>query len=361
MTRRIVARTALFVALLAAIAVAFLQHGWLDAAALRSRIAATGTFAPLLFMATYAATAVLFLPGAMLSLAGGALFGPVWGTLYSLTGATVGATIAFLIARYLASDWIHRRAGGWTKQLIQGVEQEGWRFVAFVRLVPLFPFNMLNYALGLTRIGLLAYVVGTYVFMLPGALAYNYIGYAGREAAYGGQGLIHKGLMAITLIGIAAFLPNLLKRLRAKPDVPTGTISSAELKQRLDRNEELPVLDVRSVADFTGDLGHIAGSINIPFDDLPQRLLELEPRREYPLAVICRTNRMSGKAVELLRAAGFTQALLVGDGMVGWKRHGFGVAVEGTAAGFDTRSNGTARLQKRGKSDDRAGLGQKAD
>ena len=97
---------------------------------------------------------MLFLPGSVITLAGGALFGPVWGTFYSLTGATAGAAAAFLVARYLASDWVHRKAGGWTKQLIEGVDKEGWRFVAFVRLVLLFPFNLLNYALGLTRIPL---------------------------------------------------------------------------------------------------------------------------------------------------------------------------------------------------------------
>ena len=111
-------------------------------------------------------------------------------TVYSLTGATAGATAAFLIARYLASDWVNRRASGWIKQVIDGVEQEGWRFVAFVRLIPLFPFNPLNYVLGLTRISLAQYVVASFIFMFPGALAYTYLGYAGREAIAGGEDLI---------------------------------------------------------------------------------------------------------------------------------------------------------------------------
>src|SRR4030065_574344 len=115
--------------------------------------------APLLFMGIYAISTVLFLPGSVLTIAGGVLFGPVWGTFYSLTGATIGATIAFLTARYLASDLILRKTGGRLRRLINGVEAEGRRFVAFVRLVPLFPFNLLNYALGLTRIRLLHYVV----------------------------------------------------------------------------------------------------------------------------------------------------------------------------------------------------------
>ncbi len=320
MNRRTLTRIALFVALAAAIALAYAYRGLLNVAALESWVKNAGALGPLLYMTVYAIATVLFLPGSVITLAGGALFGPVWGTLYSLTGATAGATVAFLVARYLASDWVQRKAGGWTKQLIEGVEQEGWRFIAFVRLVPLFPFNLLNYALGLTRIGLLAYVAGSYLFMFPGALAYTYLGYVGREAAAGGADLIQKGLLALALLSVVAFLPSLIRRLRGAPTTAEGKLSSAELKQRLERRDDITVLDVRPARDYTGALGHIAGSLNIPIDELPRRLAELEPRRELPIAVICRTNRMSGKAVELLRDAGFKQALLVDDGMVGWQR-----------------------------------------
>ena len=158
--------------------------------------------------------AKLFLPGSVLTLAGGALFGPVLGTVYNLTGATLGATLAFLIARYLASDWVSERAGGRVKQLIKGVEGEGWRFVAFVRLVPLFPFNLLNYALGLTRIRLLDYALASFIFMAPGALAYTYLGYAGREIAVGGEAIIRKGLLALALVATIAFASRIYLRVR---------------------------------------------------------------------------------------------------------------------------------------------------
>ncbi len=323
MNRKTLSRIVLFAALAAAITLAYLYRDLLNVAALESWVKSAGALGPVLYMAVYAIATVLFLPGSVLTLAGGALFGPVWGTLYSLTGATLGATVAFLTARYLASDWVHRKAGGWTKQLIEGVEKEGWRFVAFVRLVPLFPFNLLNYALGLTRIGLVAYVAASFIFMFPGALAYTYLGYAGREAVAGGEGLIQKGLLALALLGLVAFLPSLIKRLRGASTTIEGNLSSADLKQRLERRDDITVLDVRPAKDYTGELGHIAGSLNIPIDELPKRLSELESHRDRPLAVICRTNRMSGKAVGLLREAGFKQALLVADGMVGWQReHG---------------------------------------
>jgi rhodanese-related sulfurtransferase/sulfur relay (sulfurtransferase) complex TusBCD TusD component (DsrE family) len=156
--------------------------------------------------------------------------------------------------------------------------------------------------------------------MLPGALAFTYLGYAGREAAAGGEGLIQKGLIALALLGLVAFLPRLIKRLRGAPVPAEGKLSSADLKQRLERHDDITVLDVRPAKEYTGALGHIAGSLNIPINELPRRLAELEPRRELPIAVICHTNRMSGKAVRLLRETGFKQALLVDDGMVGWQR-----------------------------------------
>ena len=138
-------RIIVFVFLIAGIATAVAYRKQFNFAALEGWLASAGVMAPLLFIGIYAISTVLFLPGAVLTIAGGVLFGPVWGTFYNLTGATIGATMAFLIARYLASDLVSRKIGGRLKQLVEGVEAEGWRFVAFARLVPLFPFNLLNY------------------------------------------------------------------------------------------------------------------------------------------------------------------------------------------------------------------------
>lgn len=89
--------------------------------------------------------------------------------------------------------------------------------MAFTRLVPLFPFNILNYALGLTRIPLRQYVLASAICMLPGSLAYTYLGYAGREAAAGGDGLIQKILLALALLATVAFLPHFIRRLKQGP------------------------------------------------------------------------------------------------------------------------------------------------
>ncbi len=306
--------------LLAGVALAIVYRDQFDAAALEAWVRDAGAVAPLLFMLVYAAAAVLFLPGSVLTLAGGALFGPVLGTVYNLTGATLGATLAFLISRYLASDWVAERTGGRVKQLINGVESEGWRFVAFVRLVPLFPFNLLNYALGLTRLGLLPYVVATYLFMVPGALAYTYLGYAGREAIAGGEDMIRKGLLALALLAVVAFLPRLIGKLRRGP-----VIDTREFKQRMDAGRKLLVLDVRSAQDFVGEQGHIDGAVNIPLEELPRRMDEIGAYLEQPVAIVCRTDRRSAKAALLLTEQGFADVHVVRGGMTKWIEAGLPV------------------------------------
>lgn len=276
-----------------------------------------GIAAPLLFVVLYALFAVAFFPGVVVTLVGGALFGPLLGTLYNLVGATLGATIAFLISRYLASDWVIAKAKGRGQQLMEGVESAGWRFVAFVRLVPLFPFNLLNYLLGLTRIPLLHYILASFFFMLPGTLAYTWLGYVGREAAAGSEGLIHKGLLGLALLALAAFLPRLAARWRI------GTmLSVGQLKKRLDDGGALLLLDVRTPADYTGEQGHIEGSSNIPLEELGGRLHELNDWRERPVAIVCRTDHRSAKAAAMLAGKGFTDVHVVRQGMTAWNEAG---------------------------------------
>lgn len=200
--------------LVAIIGVTLWQGKSVDAEAITQRIEDFGPFAWLVFMLLYAVGTVFFFPGSVLTLAGGALFGPVLGTFLNLTSATIGAALAFLVARYLASEWVEEKTGGRLKQLKAGVEKEGWRFVAFVRLVPLFPFNLLNYALGLTRIRFSHYLLATYICMLPGAIAYTYLGYAGREAIGGGEEIIQKALLALALLAAVAFLPRIISHFR---------------------------------------------------------------------------------------------------------------------------------------------------
>ncbi len=313
-------RIVLFLGLLGAVTLAIFYRDQFDASALEAWVHDAGPVAPLLFILIYAVAAVLFLPGSVLTLTGGALFGPVLGTFYNLTGATLGATLAFLIARYLASDWVADKAGGRVKQLINGVEGEGWRFVAFVRLVPLFPFNLLNYALGLTRLRLLHYIIASYLFMLPGAIAFTYLGYAGREAIAGGEGMIQKGMLALALLAVVAFLPRLIGNLRRGPMLDTE-----EFRKRREADKNLLVLDVRTAADFVGEQGYIDGAMNIPVEELQQRMGELGDYLEQPVAIVCRTDKRSAKAALLLTEEGFADVHVVRGGMTNWLEAGLPV------------------------------------
>lgn len=299
------------------IVMAVIYRDALSAQALEQWVSDMGSAGPLIFVLFYALGTVLFLPGSVITLAGGALFGPLWGTLYNLAGAMLGATLAFLVARYLAGDWVERKSGGRIRQLKNGVEAEGWRFVALVRLVPLFPFNVLNYALGLTRIRLSHYVWASCLFMLPGALAYTYLGYVGREAVAGGEGLIRRGLLALALLGAVAFLPRLIGRMRQGP-----MLSVAQLHGKLAGDQPPVVLDVRSSKEFNGELGHIAGSMNIPLEQLQKRLQELGSYVERPIAIVCHTDRRSVEAARLLGRQGFADVHVVEGGMTAWTSTG---------------------------------------
>ncbi len=245
--RGLIFRLVLVAALAGAIAWLTFHREILQGAAVERELGHFGKWAPLLFVLLYAFATVLFVPGSILTVAGGALFGPRWGTLWNLSGATLGATLAFVIARYVGSDWVARRAGERLARLIRGVKEEGWRFVAFVRLVPLFPFNLVNYAFGLTRVRLGEYVMASFVCMAPGALAYTYLGYAGREAASGQVGAIHKALLALALFAAVAFLPRLVRRLRGQHRTDAG---SAE--RRLESGEEVAPPDERTADKFRG-------------------------------------------------------------------------------------------------------------
>lgn len=320
MKRAELARTALAIALAADLTFAFANRDAFSQEALQQWLTDAGAWAPLAFVAIYAAATVLFLPGSVLTLAAGALFGIVGGALYALAGATLGAVLAFLIARHVAGDWVAKKAGGWLKQLIEGVEAEGWRFVAFVRLVPLFPFNVVNYALGLTRIPLGAYALASAVCMLPGAFAYAWLGQAGRAALTGDAGAVKNGLLALALAAALMFLPRLIRQFKA------GLLITPEMAKALSDEGRTPVVDVREAKDFDGETGHVPGALNIPLGELPARVAELERWRGEGVVLICRTQVRSGQAARLLARQGFANLRVVNGGILAWRERGFPTA-----------------------------------
>ncbi len=148
-----------------------------------------GAIAPIAFILIYIVATVAFLPGSVLTLGAGVLFGIIQGSIYVFFGATVGATLAFLVGRYLARGWISKKIAGNQKfkAIDQAVGKEGLKIVLLTRLSPIFPFNLLNYGLGVTGVSLKDYVLGS-VGMIPGTIMYVYIGsLAGSIATIGGE------------------------------------------------------------------------------------------------------------------------------------------------------------------------------
>jgi uncharacterized membrane protein YdjX (TVP38/TMEM64 family)/rhodanese-related sulfurtransferase len=312
--RRFVPRFALALLLVAGAALAVVYRDQINLTTLDAWLGSFGVWAPIGYMVLFAVATVAFFPGAIFSVAGGALFGPIWGSLWNLLGATLGATLAFLVARYIVGDWVERKAGGLLKRLIEGVDAEGWRFVAFVRLVPLFPFNLSNYVLGLTRIPLHQYVIATLVCMTPGAVAYTWLGHAGRGALTGEADTVRYGLLALGLLAAIVLLSRLIGRMRGS----FAWIEANALKRRLDDGEAVTVIDVRGPDEFTGPLGHIASARNIPVAELNTRLADLAGLKRAPIVLVCRTDKRSAKAARALRAAGFTQVSVLRRGMEQW-------------------------------------------
>lgn len=129
------------------------------------------------FMMLYNLATIFLIPGSLLTLAGGILYGFFWGSVYVILAATLGATIAFLIGRYFAHDWVCRRLRKYPKfrSIDAAVAKHGARVVLLTRLSPVFPFNLLNYAFGVTKIPLRDYILGS-MGMVPGTVLYVYIG-----------------------------------------------------------------------------------------------------------------------------------------------------------------------------------------
>lgn len=136
-----------------------------------------GVVGGLAFIAIYIVATVAFLPGSILTLGAGVIFGVVVGSVYVFVGATLGAIAAFLVGRYLARDWVSRKIADNANfsAIDQAVAEEGFKIVLLTRLSPVFPFNLLNYAFGLTGVSLKNYTLGS-VGMIPGTLMYVYLG-----------------------------------------------------------------------------------------------------------------------------------------------------------------------------------------
>ena len=312
-SRSVVARLGLVLLVVSGAVLALLYRDALDVETISEGI--DGRLAPLLFVIAYAVGAVFFLPGSLFGLAGGVLFGPAWGTLWNLCGALAGAGTAFLIARHVAGNWVKRRAAGRLGELVSGIEAEGWRFVAFVRLVPVFLFNLLNYALGLTQISFRHYMIASALAMFPGTLLYTWIGYAGREALIGGENTPELILITIALVAVILYIPRVVRRLRGKQ---AQWIDSSGLRQLISTPGNAIVIDARGTQEFQQD--GLPEAYNIPLPELPQRLKEIGEHRENAVILVCQTHKRSKTAAEHLTKAEFSNIKILRGGMEAWHR-----------------------------------------
>jgi uncharacterized membrane protein YdjX (TVP38/TMEM64 family) len=164
-----------------------------------------GLWAPLVFGFIYAIATVLMVPAFVLTIAAGSIFGLLIGTIIVSLASTIGAALAFLIARYLARCWVTQQLKRYPKfeALDQAIGKEGWKIVALLRLSPLVPFNLQNYLYGLTAIHFWPYVLTSWIAMLPGTLLYVYLGYIGQlSLAAISQGESQKGPLQWSMLVI---------------------------------------------------------------------------------------------------------------------------------------------------------------
>lgn len=154
-------------------------------AGLLERIESAGPWGPVLLAGAYAVACVLFVPGSILTLGAGFLFGVVYGTIAVSAGSVLGATAAFLVGRTLLRTTIEKRIAAYPRfqAIDRAVGEQGFKIVLLTRLSPIFPFNLLNYAFGLTKVRLWQYVLASWIGMLPGTVMYVYLGSALKSLA----------------------------------------------------------------------------------------------------------------------------------------------------------------------------------
>jgi len=207
------ARLAVAALLAAGIVAAWPWRGLFDPLAMTAFLAGN-PLAPLIFILLHIAASLFFVPRAFLAVGAGLVFGMWWGIVWAALGSVVGAIAGFLVARYVYAGFVERADSARLKALLARAERGGWRMVTAVRLVPFIPHSLTNYALGLTRVRLGAYVVGSLLGQLPLTIAYADFGAAGR-ALFGTADWLHQVLWP-SLVGLSALVLSLLIPIMAR-------------------------------------------------------------------------------------------------------------------------------------------------
>jgi len=180
----------------------------------RNWVEEQGVWGAVCFGLVYVVCTVLFVPGSILTLGAGAIYGPVWGTLLISLASTTGAACAFLVGRYFARDQVQAwvRSNPRFAALDTAIAQKGGWIVFLLRLSPIFPFNLLNYALGLTGVRFRTYLLASWVGMIPGTIAFVLVGYAGQQALAGEQKLWYWVVAAAATLIVTVFITRVATR-----------------------------------------------------------------------------------------------------------------------------------------------------
>jgi uncharacterized membrane protein YdjX (TVP38/TMEM64 family) len=208
---RMVGRLALLLLVIAGIGAAIVNRQSLDADSLA---AAIGRYpaAPLVFLLVHTLASLVFFPRTVVGVAAGVLFGAWWGTLWAALGSTVGAVVGFLVARYLNAGFIDLESMPRFGPILLRAERGGWRAVAVLRLIPVIPHSLSNYALGLTRLNLGPYAVGSLIGQLPMTIACAQFGAAGEQLAAGKAGWVVPTLIGLAALSVTIIVPKLASR-----------------------------------------------------------------------------------------------------------------------------------------------------
>jgi uncharacterized membrane protein YdjX (TVP38/TMEM64 family) len=184
---------------------------------IESTLNSLGSFAPVGFILFYGLATTFGVPGTILTIIGGVVFGSYLGTLLIVIGATLGASGAFFVSRFLARDFINEMFGkaDWFNKFDEGIKANGLYFVLFIRLVPVFPFNGINFASGLTKVKFRDYFIGTAIGIIPASFIFANAASKAADAAAGGK--IGFGFyLSFALLGVIALIPMIYQRIKSK-------------------------------------------------------------------------------------------------------------------------------------------------
>ena len=190
-----------------------------------------GTWGAIAFIIVYTFTTLICVPGSILALGGGALFGAVWGAIVVFIGGFMGAISAFSLSRYFFQDWVKRQLSKrlYLQALNQAIASEGWKFAFLLHLSPIIPFNILNYALGVSKLAFQDYTIATAIGIFPGVILYTFLGSTIGDLTMIIMGMPHEShskiqwIFTIASLLVTAFLA-----------VYLGRVANQKLQDKLD-------------------------------------------------------------------------------------------------------------------------------